>query len=209
MKLLSREHRAPSLFTAVDNDDREQRLHVPNVIYITKYLTCKIKDVFFLCSPMMTDPSTGLSPLYLTTPSTPEHNGGYDNENYDLIVKMDEVIGSATSFEGPYYSANPDTVSRYRIVDRLGQGMFGQVFKARDLVHDRDVAIKVLRSKSSYFRQGMLEVSMLSLLNDIYDKDGSANTVRLFDHFLYHSHLCIVTELLGFVVLCTTRLTVQ
>ncbi|BFU19096.1 serine/threonine protein kinase ppk15, putative [Entamoeba histolytica HM-3:IMSS] len=188
--------KSSSAFTSYFSNE-EEGLHSPNKKYLTKYLTSKIFDVFYHCSPRLTDPTTGMSPLYLTAPSIPRHNSNYDNENYDLIVKLNDVLGSATSFEGPYYSANPDTVSRYKITDRLGQGMFGQVFKARDLMKNKDVAIKVLRSKFSYFRQGMLEVAMLSLLNDAYDKDGSSNTVRLVDHFLYHSHLCIVTELLG------------
>ncbi|ELP87613.1 serine/threonine protein kinase ppk15, putative [Entamoeba invadens IP1] len=194
--MLYRTQKAKGTFTPLAITE-ENVLHAPNKKYITKFLTTKIFDVFFHCSPTMTDPITKLTPLYLSVPNIPRHNSNYDNDNYDLIVKMNDVIGSATSFEGPYYSANPDTVSRYKITDRLGQGMFGQVFKARDLVKNRDVAIKVLRSKFSYFRQGMLEVAMLSLLNDAYDKDGNYNTVRLVDHFLYHSHLCIVTELLG------------
>ncbi|KAL7720049.1 Serine/threonine protein kinase ppk15 [Entamoeba marina] len=186
-----------SLFNSTSLVDDDASLKLPNKKYITKYLTSKIFDVFYHCSPRRVDPKTGNSPHYLTNPNVPRHNGHYDNDNYDLIVKLGDVLGSATSFEGPYYSANPNTVSRYQISDRLGQGMFGQVFKARDQVKGRDVAIKVLRSKFSYFRQGMLEIAMLSLLNDVYDKDGSSNTVRLYDHFLYHNHLCVVTELLG------------
>ncbi|ELP88467.1 protein kinase, putative, partial [Entamoeba invadens IP1] len=176
---------------------KEETLHKPNKVYILKYLTTKIFDTFYFSSPLQTDPITGFSPLFLTSPSQPKYNRNYDNEEFDLIVKLGDVVGSATSIEGIYYSANPDTISRYKIVDKLGQGMFGQVFKAKDQVRNKDVAIKILKSKFSYFRQGMLEVAMLSLLNDAYDKTGNCNTVRLVDHFLYHSHLCIVTELLG------------
>ena len=181
------------IFIHTENDE----LHRPNKRYIIKYQTTKIIDLYTRCHPHHLDPTTGLTPCFLTTPNIPRHNDKYDNEDYDLIVKLNDVLGSATSFEGPYYSANPDTVSRYKIIDRLGQGMFGQVFKAKDLVRNKEVAIKVLKSRFSYFRQGMLEVAVLSLLKDVFDKDGNSNTVRLVDHFLYHSHLCIVTELLG------------
>ena len=112
----------------------------------------------------------GEVPVFLTEPSTPKHNRRRDNEDYDLIVKLNDVLGSATSFEGRYYSANPETVSRYKIISKLGNGMFGQEFKAHDMIRNIDVAIKVLKSKSNFFRQGMLEIAILSMMKDIYDK---------------------------------------
>lgn len=87
--------------------------------------------------------------------------------------------------------------TEYQIVCMLGQGSFGQVVKCIDKKTGHFVAVKVLRNRPAYFRQGMLEIAILTLLKEYYDKDGKGNTVRLFDHFVYKNHICIVTELLG------------
>ncbi|BFU20540.1 serine threonine-protein kinase putative [Entamoeba histolytica] len=133
--------------------------------------------------------------LILTEPKTPMHNYGLDNSNYELIVRVGDILGTSTSFEGKEYSMNPNVITQYKVISKLGQGTFGQVFKCKDLQHDREVAIKILKNKKAYFRQGMLEITALLLLNKFYDT--KKQIVEILDHFLYCNHLCIVTELLG------------
>ena len=87
--------------------------------------------------------------------------------------------------------------SRYTVLDLLGRGTFGQVFKCRDEECGRLVAVKVLKNKSAYFRQGLLEIAILTAVNSECDPDGGRHTLRLLDHFLYQNHLCIVNELLS------------
>lgn len=98
----------------------------------------------------------------------------------------------------------------------LGAGTFGQVVRCKSLTETDApcVAIKVLKNKPAYFRQGMLEVGILALvratlcvvanefvqMNEKYDPDGSYRTVRMVDHFICKSHLCIVFELLRYAV---------
>ncbi|ELP85683.1 serine/threonine protein kinase ppk15, putative [Entamoeba invadens IP1] len=146
----------------------------------------------------MIDPSLDLSSLTklraVTLPATPCHNTELDNINYDLILYTDQIIGSENS-DHPEDSKIKQ--SRYKVVAMLGQGSFGQVLKCVDLSNGTFVALKVLRNRSAYFRQGMLEIAILELLNDKFDKDGKGNTLRLIDHFIYHNHICIVTEMLG------------
>ena len=107
----------------------------------------------------------------LTTPDTPMKNYGLDNLNYELIVRKGDILGTSTSLEGRTYSMNSEKVSHYEIVEKLGNGTFGQVFKCIDLNTNKEVAIKILKNKKAYFRQGLLEITALQTLNKFYDKN--------------------------------------
>ena len=131
----------------------------------------------------------------ITTPSIPLHNGGCDNENYDLIIHMGETIGSTVA--GDQSRLCWKRGSRYTVMSLLGKGTFGQVFRCRDEVEGKLVAVKVLKNRSAYFRQGLLEIGILTAVNTNCDPDGSKHTLRLLDHFMFRSHLCVVNELLG------------
>ncbi|KAH3759984.1 protein serine/threonine kinase [Pelomyxa schiedti] len=170
-------------------------------------------------SPVGTPPSaTTLNsppviPVTLTQPSDPEANNGHDNKNSDLILRTTDIIGSAVETGEPARCCLQKN-SSYTITSMLGQGTFGQVIKCRVNPSSSPpstsgppnasapypgqyVAIKVLKNKPAYFRQGMLEVGILALLNFQYDHDGTHKTVRMVDYFLVHNHLCIVFELLS------------
>lgn len=103
---------------------------------------------------------------------------GRDNENGELVVRVDDVLGGV-----------------YRVVGVLGSGSFGRVFRC--VGSDGVVAVKVMKSQPVFFRQGMLEVAVLTLLRDQYDADGSGHTLRLVGHFVESGHLCVVLEALG------------
>ncbi|KAL7715446.1 Homeodomain-interacting protein kinase [Entamoeba marina] len=109
----------------------------------------------------------------LTQPATPRHNDGLDNINYDLILSYDEVLtGDAV------YGKS----GKYRVVSLLGQGSFGQVFKCREEETGELVAVKILRNRSPYFRQGMLEIAVLTLLKEKFDVDGTgANNKTVYE----------------------------
>ena len=133
--------------------------------------------------------------LAITKPPIPRHNGGLDNENYDLILHVNDVIGGSVCGGG--IDCGLRRGSRYRVARILGQGTFGQVAKCIDVDSGRSVAVKVLKNKLMYFKQGLLEVGILTAINSNCDRDGSNHTLRILDHFLYKRHLCVVTELLG------------
>ncbi|ELP92597.1 serine/threonine protein kinase ppk15, putative [Entamoeba invadens IP1] len=132
----------------------------------------------------------------LTDPMLPGSNPR-DNEYNDLIVKKDDIIGSLTSLEGPDCSMNPSVLSQYKVVSLLGEGTFGQVFHCIDLNTNTNVAVKILKNHTAYFRQGLIEVSVLMILNAYYEQERPVVILKMYDHFMYYNHICIVTELLG------------
>ena len=83
------------------------------------------------------------------------------------------------------------------ILDVLGQGTFGQVVKCQNLKTQEVVAVKVVKNKTAYFNQSMMEVSVLDLLNGRMDKNDDHHILRLKDTFIHRQHLCLVFELLS------------
>ncbi|ELP91037.1 serine/threonine protein kinase ppk15, putative [Entamoeba invadens IP1] len=135
-----------------------------------------------------------LSKVPLTLPDTPNDNSGEDNDESHYIVYKDMLIGSSFSKEGNSCAFLPDT--QYRVISLLGKGVFGQVFKCVDLSTGATVALKILKNRPSLFRQGMLEIAMLTCAS----RGGGTtpnHVVKIVDHFLYNRHVCIVFELLG------------
>lgn len=108
------------------------------------------------------------------------NNGGYDDEKADLIIKKDEVING-----------------RFVLKEILGRGSFGQVVKAFDKVENEYVAIKIIKNKTPFYNQALIEISLLDHMKkkDIQDK---CNLVRLKEHFVHRNHLCLVFELLSY-----------
>jgi hypothetical protein len=76
-------------------------------------------------------------------------NNGWDDENYDYVISPGELI-----------------LGRYRIKERIGKGSFGQVVRAEDVEEQRDVAIKIIKSKKPFLMQAKTEIELLSHLND-------------------------------------------
>lgn len=58
--------------------------------------------------------------------------------------------------------------NRYLILDVLGQGTFGQVVKCQNLKTQEVVAVKVIKNRTAYFNQSMMEVSVLDLVHILY-----------------------------------------
>ena len=60
------------------------------------------------------------------------NNNGWDDDNFDYIVTQGEIF-----------------YNRYKIKERIGKGSFGQVVRAEDTVDNREVAIKIIKSKKA------------------------------------------------------------
>jgi dual specificity protein kinase YAK1 len=50
----------------------------------------------------------------------------------------------------------------------LGQGTFGQVVKCQNLKTQEVVAVKVVKNRTAYFNQSMMEVSVLDLVRSAH-----------------------------------------
>lgn len=149
-----------------------------------RQLTTNILDTYRICNANFRYESTHNPRRVLTKPSKPAHNDGYDNDDYDYILYVNDWLGS-------------DDGHKYLILDILGQGTFGQVVKCQNMKTHEIVAVKVVKNKPAYFNQSMMEVTILELLNKSCDPNDEHHILRLRDSFIHRSHLCLVFELLS------------
>lgn len=84
------------------------------------------------------------------------------------------------------------TLGRYRLLRLIGRGGMGQVFAARDLLLQREVAIKVLRAEllgADHIRRFDREARTVAALNH-------PNILSLYDYGTHQGQPFVVTELL-------------
>jgi dual specificity protein kinase YAK1 len=124
---------------------------------------------------MLSNPCEGLS------------NDGLDNVDHNLILRQNDALICRDK--------------KYIVLDLLGTGTFGQVFKCRDDSTGNILAVKVIKNRPAYYQQGLLEVTIVSSLNRMELNDNSKHIVSILDSFEYQNHLCIVFELLGISLL--------
>ena len=150
-------------------------------------LTTHLPSTYRICNPTFKYESSKNPRRVLTKPSKGVKNDGYDNEESDYILYVNDILGSEET----------NHKNRYLILDVLGQGTFGQVVKCQNLKTQEVVAVKVVKNKTAYFNQSMMEVSVLDLLNGRMDKNDDHHILRLKDTFIHRQHLCLVFELLS------------
>ncbi|EMC92721.1 hypothetical protein BAUCODRAFT_151133 [Baudoinia panamericana UAMH 10762] len=150
-------------------------------------LTSHLPSTYRICNPSFQYESSRNPRRVLTKPSKGVKNDGYDNEDSDYILYVNDILGSEET----------NHKNRYLILDVLGQGTFGQVVKCQNLKTQEVVAVKVVKNKTAYFNQSMMEVSVLDLLNGRMDKNDDHHILRLKDTFIHRQHLCLVFELLS------------
>lgn len=88
----------------------------------------------------------------LTVPSESAGNNGQDNAEFNLIARVNDIL------EAPGTS--------YSVLDLLGQGTFGQVFRCQDHATKDIVAIKVVKNKPAYRTQALLEIQVAKLVRE-------------------------------------------
>ncbi|KAJ2376562.1 dual specificity protein kinase yak1, partial [Coemansia sp. RSA 2611] len=147
-------------------------------------LTVDIVETYRKCHPEFYYESARRPRRVLTHPSDGVKNDGFDNQNSDYILYVNDVIGEKEGHQ-------------YLIMEMLGSGTFGQVVKCQNLKTGDLVAVKVIKNKTAYYNQSMMEVQMLDLLNKKYDIDDRHHILRLKEWFVFRNHLVFVNELLS------------
>ncbi|QSS66614.1 protein kinase [Histoplasma capsulatum] len=150
-------------------------------------LTTHLPSTYRICNPSFKYESSRNPRRVLTKPSKGVKNDGYDNDDSDYILYVNDILGSEEA----------NHKNRYLILDVLGQGTFGQVVKCQNLKTQEVVAVKVVKNRTAYFNQSMMEVSVLDLINSKLDKNDDHHLLRLRDTFIHRQHLCLVFELLS------------
>ncbi|KAJ3290146.1 Dual specificity tyrosine-phosphorylation-regulated kinase [Borealophlyctis nickersoniae] len=107
------------------------------------------------------------------------YNNGYDDSRGDYYLTKHDHIGY-----------------RYEILSLLGKGSFGQVVKCYDHKAKANVALKIIRNKKRFEKQGAVEVKVLDKLKS-EDPDDANSIIHMGEHFYFRGHLCITFELLG------------
>lgn len=107
------------------------------------------------------------------------NNHGYDDVNNDYIIEIGEIWDN-----------------RYLIVKKLGRGSFGQVVEAYDQIQNVRLAIKIIKNRSAFYKQALVEEKVLKHLKD-KDPYRQRPIVNLLGSFHQRNHLCMVYELLG------------
>ncbi|KAM3225704.1 hypothetical protein ACQJBY_058431 [Aegilops geniculata] len=152
---------------------------------IVARLTRDIVQTFEKCNPEFNYVDSLNPKHFLTSPAVPVHNDGLDNANSDLILYVNLEL------------VNKKSDRRYIVEEMLGQGTFGQVAKCWDAETNSYVAVKVIKNQPAFYQQAIMEVSLLSMLNDKFDPDDQHHIVRMLDFFPWKNHLCITFEMLG------------
>ncbi|WVW86074.1 hypothetical protein I302_108113 [Kwoniella bestiolae CBS 10118] len=150
-----------------------------------KCLTTALPQTYNLCNPTFRYETSDNPRRVLTKPSKPVHNDGADNEDWDYILYVNDVLGGEHGGD------------RYLILDVLGQGTFGQVVKCQNMRTHEIVAVKVVKNKPAYLQQSKMEVAILELLNNQHDPNDRHHILRMHDSFTHKNHLCLVFECLS------------
>ncbi|OMJ92590.1 hypothetical protein SteCoe_4600 [Stentor coeruleus] len=111
-----------------------------------------------------------------------------------LVENYDDEKGYFKGFCGDHIAF------RYEILETLGKGTFGEVFKCLDHKINKCVAIKIIRNIPSQCKLAQEELEILQELSKNAKENGEF-IVQMIDHFEFCGHLCITFELLNMSLL--------
>lgn len=128
-----------------------------------------------------------------------EKNEILDYEEVYFLGELNKKIkGNFRDDEGIYQGTYGDHLAyRFEILDTLGQGTFGKVYKCLDRKHDLKVAIKVLHKSCRMKKLASNEIQAHELIHKS-DPDDSKCLVQMLQSFDFRGHICLVFELLSY-----------
>ncbi|KAI9303202.1 kinase-like domain-containing protein [Cunninghamella echinulata] len=148
-------------------------------------MTIQLVETYEQQNPDYQYKSTANPKRVLTKPSKEARNDGYDNEDSDYILKVNDILGDEKEYQ-------------YRVIDLLGQGTFGQVVKCERVTTGELFSVKVIKNKVAYRAQSRMEVEILKQLKSKLDSDAQKHILTLHHTFTHKNHFCLVFELLSF-----------
>lgn len=175
--------------TTNPNSSKEEEKVIRTRTNLLYSITIELTNTFQLCNPNFQLSPTTTQKRILTIPSEGKYNNNLDNVDSNLICKVHDKL------------TNNLTNTNYVILDLLGTGTFGQVFRCQKEDTKEVVAIKIIKNKPAYYNQGMLEMKILRLLNKTYDPLNQKHIVRLLESFECNNHICLVFEQLSMSLL--------
>ncbi len=83
---------------------------------------------------------------------------------------------------------------RYEVEGLLGKGSFGQVLRCRDHKSKSLCAVKMVRNKSKFHQQALVELKVLGALKSA-DESDTRHIIQLGESFYFRQHLCFTFPL--------------
>ncbi len=111
-----------------------------------------------------------------------------DNANEIRVDVLDHII------------CNPgQLVGSYKVEKTLGEGGFGRVLLATDIISGKSVALKMLKNEDAKRKTGLTEISALKSIS-CFDPDDESLCIKMLDYFINDTYIGIVFPLMGLSV---------
>jgi serine/threonine-protein kinase SRPK1 len=128
-----------------------------------------------------------------------------DSPDSSLYASEDEEQEDVTQYRrGGYHPIHLGEIlhNRYRVVRKIGWGHFSTVWLCRDILEEKYVALKVVKSAQHYTETAADEIRLLEVIRDADQFDSNHDKiVKLLNHFTISGvngiHTCLVFEALG------------
>jgi hypothetical protein len=117
-------------------------------------LTTQLVDTYSKCG-LLYSSQPKLERRILTKNSQVTGNNGWDNSDNNIVLRVRDILGVLNKDGAP---------KTFVVLDLLGQGTFGQVFRCQDIDTKELVAIKIIRNHPSYYKQALVEIHVTKMV---------------------------------------------
>lgn len=122
------------------------------------------------------------------------------NKNSKSEVKNDEEAHQQRMQDNGYITCIPgQIIATYEIECTLGEGAFGRVYRAKNLVTGKSVALKIIKNEKAKRRVAMSEIIALNFISS-HDPNDESLCLKMLDWFKCDLYLWIAFPVLGLSV---------